>query len=273
MTNEQSQKFKKRKFGMILVLTFLISSCSNEIDQKLSLSCEKLKINLDALHSNQEEFESRFFEKANRFNSLGADWDSSSRKDLIDYVNTHFPVFSQYLNEEFFTKFLERDGSNRAYKNSIDNLIRYVLLVESLKDTGFELEFSDSEVSQIIGETDSTSKENAVLINNEIERIMGSFVLSEAGITGSSGCSLVTEMHYEKYRESPTYGKPGNYLEDYLLSINPGTVFVMRAEGGLRKIFYNMADVVLCETKGETEEYMAVGDGTPGKYSVNKCRQ
>jgi len=273
MTNDQKKISKGRKFGLILLLTILISSCSNEIDQKLSLSCEKLKTNLDVLHSKQEEFENIFFEKGNRFNSLGANWDSSSRKELIDYVNTHFPVLSQYLNEEIFTKFLERDSSNRAYKNSIDNLIRYILLVESLKDTGFELEFSDSEVSQIIGETDSTSKENAVLVNDEIERIMGSFVISEAGITGSSGCSLVTEMDYKKYRDSASYGKPGNYLEDYLLSVNPGSVFVMRAEGGLRKIFYNMADVVLCETKGETEEYVAIGDGTPGKYLVNKCRQ
>lgn len=270
MSDSQNRKNKRRCIALILSITFLVSGCSNKVDSNLWSSCAKLKDNLDVLYAKSQGFEKLFNQKINQFQSLGAGWNTESRKEMISYVNDNFPFFAQFLNENFYNKYLERK-SDGMYKYPLENLISYVLLVEALKDTDFKLDVSRAQLDSIENETETSYAANTAFINSELNRIMGRIDSNESGIAGNSGCSLVTAARYKTERDQAD-GKLFQPLEEFLLHVDPRTIFVMRAEGAFKTIFFNMSDLISCDVKGETEEYKAIGDGTPGIYTMTKCR-
>jgi hypothetical protein len=267
MPKNKGAKGTRLYTALFLLLAFLFSGCSDPISQSLLLSCEKLKTNLLTLNANQKVFEKMYSEKINSFQNLGAKWDGNSRRALVDYVNEKFESLGQNLDERIYSKFMERE-LNGMYKNSTENLIKYLVLVDATKGTGFKLEISDTFLENIKNETEATREANTNLLNKDIERIMGSLTVSESGVTGNMGCSLITQEVFKEELKNKV--DPNGTLDDFLSRANPRNIF-MNAEDGYKSMFFSMSSLVLCEIKGETEEYESTGDGTPGKYVMTKC--
>lgn len=266
----QSKKFLRPSVAFILLIALLISSCSKNIDTNLSNSCEKLTENLNNLYTKSLGLERILDKNMNRFQSLGANWTPESRQETISYVNENFPFFSKYLNEKFYDKFLQRE-SNDSYKFAVESLIGYIILEEALMGTDFKLEISKEQLEAIENPTEISNSRNSNLVDGELNRIMGSITNTESGIAGSSGCSLITALRY-KSEGGHTDGQFFYTAEEFLLHVDPGSIFRMRVKDAFETIFFRMSDPVLCEVTGETEEYQSIGDGTPGTYSVTKCR-
>lgn len=270
MSIHQSKKFLRPSVAFVLLIALLISSCSKNIDTNLSNSCERLNENLKNLYTKSLSLEGIFDKNIDKFQSLGVNWTPESRQETINYVNENFPFFSKYLNEKFYDRFLQR-GSNDSYKFPIENLISYIILEEALVGTDFKLEISKEQLEAIENPTEISNSRNSKLVDSELNRIMGSINNTASGISGSSGCSLITALRY-KNEKGHTDGQFFQTAEEFLLYVDPGSIFRMRVKDAFKTIFFRMSDPVLCELTGETEEYQSIGDGTPGTYSVTKCR-
>ena len=210
---------------------------------------------------------------------MGADWDTKSRRDFLRFIDTELQFLTPYLSERHISHYSERVSEfDNNYKFPLTNLTRVILLREAVKDTGFSLDITDSQILSIENETELTQGENSLLIDKEVNRVMGEFgfdeVAEDARVTGSTGCSLVT---YSKFKELVDENKDMPYTKqlgmdysDWLLKTDPREVF---DEIPLRGLYISTWDVALCELTGVTEEYEAIGDGTPGKYVKKKCRK
>jgi hypothetical protein len=222
------------KLGIVGLIGILLLTGCGQRDEELELSCDKMSSNMFAFESKIEDIDKIYNERINRFESLGANWESASRRDLIENVSKQFPFLAQHLNEEIYARF-GKIGGSRDYMYSSETFLKYVSLLEVLKDTGFKLEISDSQADLLKSEP---TWEGVKLINSEIERIWG-----------AEGCDRG--------------GKETLFFAD---KVSRGT------QWDFWGLFISLKDIVNCETTGRTTEYMAIGDGTPGKYEVVKCR-
>ena len=226
------------KLGIVgLVGVLLLTGCGQR-DEQLELSCDKMSKNMVAFESKIEEFDKIYNERIIKFASLGANWDSASRRDFIDYVSKQFPFLAQHLDEDIYKipeGGLEGGLAGGTSTVSKETFLKYVSLMEVLKDTGFKLEISDSQADLLKGDQ---TEEVIQLVNSEIERIWG-----EEGCDGGGKEHWFFKDRYFKETQLEFFG-----------------------------VFGSLRDIVNCETTGRTTEYMAIGDGTPGSYEVVKCR-
>ena len=221
------------KLGIVgLVGVLLLTGCGQR-DEELELSCDKMSKNMVAFESKIAEIDKIYDELTfNRFQSFGANWDSASRRDLIDDVSKQFPFLAENLNEEIYKNPETWEGI-RAY--SSETFLKYVSLMEVLKDTGLNLEISDSQADLFKGDQ---TREVVQLLYSEIDRIWG--------VCGFKG-----------------RGKDSWFFIDSAFG---------DLQKKFKFLFLSLRDIVNCETTGRTTEYMAKGDGTPGWWGVVKCR-
>jgi len=220
------------KLGLIGLVGILLLTGCGQRDEELELSCEKMSANMSAFESKIEEIDKIQNERMNRFESFGANWDSASRRDFIDHVSKQFPFLVANLNEEIY-KNPETWQGLRPY--SSETFLKYVSLMEVLRDTGLNLEISDSQADLFKGDQ---TREAVQLLNSELDRIYG--------VCGFKG-----------------RGKDSWFFIDSDFG---------DLQKEFRSLFFSLRDPINCEATGRTTEYMAVGDGTPGWWEVVKCR-
>lgn len=220
---------KLRIVGLVGIL--LLTGCGQR-DEELELSCDKMSANMSAFESKIEEFDKIWYERVVRLQSFGANWDSTSRRDFIDHVSKQFPFLVANVNEEIY-KNPETWSGIGAY--SSETFVKYVSLMEVLRDTGLKLEISDSQADLFKGDQ---TREVVQLLYSEIDRIWG--------VCGFKG-----------------RGKDSWFFKDSDFG---------DLQKEFRSLVMSLRDPVNCEATGRTTEYMSVGDGTPGWWEVVKCR-
>jgi hypothetical protein len=210
-------------------LTLLLSGCgSSTPDDALIKSCEQLNINLNSLR--QEPNLYQVDHPSTKF--------SSSTDDL--YLITNSGDKTRQRNKDvildkysFIASDLESAMNSRG---NLDNVIRLKLLTEAIKNTGFKISLTPSEIASLKGNYDDPS---ADLVNAEIDRIIGVDVYDEDdNYTGNTGCKLVDSYKYTLE----------NY--EYDMEVDDTDFLWTRAEGNIEWVHEVVTFTNICQKNG-----------------------
>jgi hypothetical protein len=173
-------------------MVLLLSGCgSSKPEDALIKSCELLNINLNSLR--QEPNLYKVDHPSTKF--------SSSTDDL--FLITNSGNRTRQRNKDvildkysFIASELE---SAMNFEGNLDNVIRLKLLTEAIKNTGFKISLTPSEIASLKGNYDDPS---ADLLDAEIERIIGGDLYDEDdNYLGNAGCKLVQSYKYDLNEE------------------------------------------------------------------------
>jgi hypothetical protein len=150
-------------------MALLLSGCGNsKPDDSLIKSCEKLNINLDSLRKELNLYKVK--DPSDKLTSSAS----------ITYFLTNIGNETRQRNKDvildkysFIASDLESAMNSRGY---LDNVIRLKLLTEAIKNTGFKISLTPSEIASLKRNFDDPS---ADLVNAEIDRIIGVDVYDE----------------------------------------------------------------------------------------------
>jgi hypothetical protein len=119
---------------------------------------------------------------------------------------------------------------------NLDNVIRLKLLTEAIKNTGFKISLTPSEIASLKGNYDDPS---ADLVNAEIDRIIGVDVYDEDdNYTGNTGCKLVDSYKYTLE----------NY--EYDMEVDDTDFLWTRAEGNIEWVHEVVTFTNICQKNG-----------------------
>jgi hypothetical protein len=210
-------------------MTLLLSGCgSSTPDNALIKSCEQLNINLNSLR--QEPNLYKVDHPSTKF--------SISTDDL--YLITNSGDKTRERNKEVISttySFMASDlDVAMNFTGNLDNVVRFKLLAEAIKNTGFEISLTPSEIASLKGNYDDPS---ADLVNAEIDRIMGvSLYDKEGNFKEYTGCKLVNS--YKNQLE--------NYDHDF--EVDDTDFLWTRAEGNIRWVYEVVTFTNICQKNG-----------------------
>jgi hypothetical protein len=85
------------------------------------------------------------------------------------------------------------------FSGNLDNDIRFKFLTEAIKNTGFKINLTPSEIASLKGDYEDPS---ADLLDAEIDRIIGVDLYDdEDNFIGKTGCKLVSDYKYSQNQE------------------------------------------------------------------------
>ena len=232
-------------------MALLLSGCgSSKPDDSLIKSCEQLNINLDSLRK-----EPNLYKVDNPSDKF-----SSSTNDL--YLITNSGNKTRQRNKDVILSkysFIASDlESAMNFTGNLDNVIRFKLLTEAIKKTGFEMSLTSSDIASLKGNYDDPS---ADLVNAEIDRIIGIDLYDEEdNYIGNTGCKLVSSYKYElNQKDSEKYP-----LDDEL---DDTDLLWARAEGNIRWVYEVVTLTNICQKNGNylgnecaRNDYVSKGD-------------
>lgn len=210
-------------------MTLLLSGCgSSKPDDALIKSCEQLNINLNSLR--QEPNLYKVDNPSDKF--------SSSTDDL--YLITNTGNKTRQRNKDVILdkySFIASDlESAMNSEGNLDNVIRLKLLSEAIKNTGFKIILTPSEIASLKGNYDDPS---ADLVNGEIDRIIGDSLYDEEGnFKEYTGCALVNSYKYQLE----------NYDHDF--EVDDTDFLWTRAEGNIRWVHEVVTFTNICQKNG-----------------------
>jgi len=210
-------------------LPLLLSGCgSSTPDDALIKSCEQLNINLNSLR--QEPNLYKVDHPSTKF--------SSSTDDL--YLITNSGDKTRQRNKDVILdkySFIASDlESAMNSTGNLDNVIRLKLLTEAIKNTGFKISLTPSEIASLKGNYDDPS---ADLVNAEIDRIIGVDVYDEDdNYTGNTGCKLVDSYKYTLE----------NY--EYDMEVDDTDFLWTRAESNIKWVHEVVTFTNICQKNG-----------------------
>ena len=177
-----------------LCSTLLLAGCgSSKPEASMIESCEKLNLNLISLSK-----EPVLFKVKDPSEKL-----TSTTSDL--YFITNVGNATRERNKEVITNrypFLKKYFANALYmRGSLDNDIELTILTEAIKNTGFEISLTPSQVAAVKGDYEDPS---FGVLNEEIDRIIGDDIYDEEeNFIGKSGCANVSTYKYDLNQEDP----------------------------------------------------------------------
>jgi hypothetical protein len=210
-------------------MALLLSGCgSSKPDDSLIKSCELLNINLNSLR--QEPNLYKVDNPSDKF--------SSSTDDL--YLITNIGNKTRQRNKDVILEkysFIASDlESAMNSQGNLDNVIRLKLLTEAIKNTGFKISLTPSEIASLKGNYDDPS---AYLVNAEINRIIGVDVYDEDdNYTGNTGCKLVASYKYTLE----------NY--EYDMEVDDTDLLWTRAESNIEWVYEVVTLTNICQKNG-----------------------
>ena len=215
-------------------MALLLSSCgSSKPDDALIKSCEQLNINLNSLR--QEPNLYKVDHPSTKF--------SSSTDDL--YLITNSGNKTRQRNKDVILdkySFIASDLESALNSSgNLDNVIRLKLLTEAIKNTGFKINLTPSEIASLKGNYDDPS---ADLVNAEIDRIIGVDVYDEDdNYTGNTGCKLVSSYKYDLNQEDSEKYPLDDELDDTDL-------LWTRAEDNIKWVYEVVTLTNICQKNG-----------------------
>ena len=177
-----------------LCSTLLLAGCgSSKPEASMIESCEKLNLNLISLSK-----EPVLFKVKDPSEKL-----TSTTSDL--YFITNVGNATRERNKKVITDrypFLTKYFANALYmRGSLDNDIELAILTEAIKNTGFEISLTPSQVAAVKGDYEDPS---FGVLNEEIDRIIGDDIYDEdENYIGESGCANVSSYKYDLNQEDP----------------------------------------------------------------------
>ena len=210
-------------------MALLLSGCGNsKPDDSLIKSCEKLNINLDSLRKELNLYKVK--DPSDKLTSSAS----------ITYFLTNIGNETRQRNKDvildkysFIASDLESAMNSRGY---LDNVIRLKLLTEAIKNTGFKISLTPSEIASLKRNFDDPS---ADLVNAEIDRIIGVDVYDEDdNYTGNTGCKLVDSYKYTLE----------NY--EYDMEVDDNDFLWTRAEGNIEWVHEVVTFTNICQKNG-----------------------
>lgn len=210
-------------------LCLLLTGCgSSKPDDALIKSCEELNINLNSLR--QEPNLYKVDHPSTKF--------SSSTDDL--FLITNSGNKTRQRNKDVILEkysFIASDLESAMYSpGNLDNVIRLKLLTEAIKNTGFKISLTPSEIASVKGNYDDPS---ARLVNAEIDGIIGVSLDDEEGnFKEYTGCELVDSYKYQLE----------NYNYDF--EVDDPSFLWTGAEGNIRWVHEVVTFTNICQKNG-----------------------
>ena len=173
-------------------MTLLLSSCgSSKPDDSFIKSCEQLNINLDSLRKEPNLYK------------VKDPSDNLTSSSSITYFLTNIGNETRQRNKEVISSrysFMASDlDVAMRFSGNLDNDIRFKFLTEAIKNTGFKINLTPSEIASLKGDYEDPS---ADLLDAEIDRIIGVDLYDdEDNFIGKTGCKLVSDYKYSQNQE------------------------------------------------------------------------
>lgn len=219
---------------VVASMTLLLSGCgSSKPDDALIKSCEQLNINLNSLR--QEPNLYKVDHPSTKF--------SSSTDNL--FLVTNSGNATRNRNKEIILRqysFLATELQNSLnMSGQFDNIIELKVLTEALKNTGFKIDLTPSEIATIKGNYDDPSSD---LVDAEIDRIIGTDLYDdEDNYIGNTGCKLVSSYKYDLHQEDSEKYPLDDELDDTDL-------LWIRAIDNIRWLYEVVTLTNLCQKNG-----------------------
>jgi len=217
-------------------MALLLSSCgSSKPDDSLIKSCELLNINLDALRKEPNLY--KVDDPSDKF--------SSSTDDL--YLITNSGNATRERNKEVILSkfsFIAKELENATnFTGNLDNDIELKLLTEAIKNTGFELSLTPSQIASIKGDP-LHDLYPAELVRKEVDRIIGTDLYDEEdNYIGNTGCKLVSSYKYDLHQKDSEKYPLDDELDDTDL-------LWARAEGNIEWVYEVVTFTNICQKDG-----------------------
>ena len=215
-------------------MVLLLSGCgSSKPEDALIKSCEQLNINLNSLRQVPNLY--KVDDPADKF--------SNSTDNL--YFITNSGNATRKRNKEVILReysFLANELENsQSTFGQFDNIVEFKILAEALKNTGFEIDLTPSEIAIIKGDSDDPSFD---LVQDEIDRIIGIDLYDEKDeYIGNTGCKLVSSYKYDLHqKDSEKYP-----LDDELDNTD---LLWIRAVDNVRWLYEVVALTNICQKDG-----------------------
>lgn len=173
-------------------LFLLLTGCgSSKPEDSLIKSCEQLNLNLDALRQAPELYK------------VDDPSDKLTSSTSITYFLTNIGNETRQRNKDVISSKYAFMASNletaTRFSGNLDNDIRFKFFSEALKNTGFKINLTQSQINSLKGNYDDPS---ADLLDNEIDRIIGVDLYDEEdNFIGVTGCKLVSNYKYDLNQE------------------------------------------------------------------------
>jgi hypothetical protein len=186
-------------------MALLLSGCGDsKPDDTLIKSCEQLNINLNSLRQAPNLY--KVDDPSDKF--------SISTDNL--YLITNSGNATRKRNKEIILReysFLASELENsQSTFGQFDNIVELKILTEALKNTGFEINLTPSEIASIKGDFDDPSSD---LVDAEIDRIMGIDLYDEQDeYIGNTGCKLVSSYKYNLHQKDSEKYPQNDELDD-----------------------------------------------------------
>ena len=186
---------KTYRAGLIPIITAMalfVSGCaSSKPDAALIKSCDQLNINLNSLR--QEPNLYKVDDPSTKF--------SNSTDNL--FLVTNSGNATRQRNKDVILRqysFLASELENSlSVFGQFDTIIELKILTEALKNTGFKINLTPSEIASIKGDYEDPSSD---LVDSEIDRIIGIDLYDEEdNYIGNTGCKLVSSYKYDLHQE------------------------------------------------------------------------
>lgn len=173
-------------------MTLLLSGCGSlKPDDTLIKSCEQLNINLNSLR--QEPNLYKVDDPSTKFSNstdnlfLVTNSGNATRQRNKDVILRQYPFLASELENSL------------SIFGQFDTIIELKILTEALKNTGFEINLTPSEIASIKGDYEDPSSD---LVDAEIDRIIGIRLYDEEdNYIGNTGCKLVSSYKYDLHQE------------------------------------------------------------------------
>jgi hypothetical protein len=173
-------------------LSLMLSGCgSSKPEDSLIKSCEQLNLNLDALRQAPDLYK------------VDDPSDKLTTSASITYFLTNIGNETRQRNKDVISssyQFMAKDlETAMRFSGNLDNAVRYKFFAEAIKNTGFKINLTQSQIASLKGNYDDPS---ADLLDDEIDRIIGVDLYDEEdNFIGKTGCKLVSSYKYDQNQE------------------------------------------------------------------------
>lgn len=238
--------YRAALISIATAMTLFVSGCgSSKPDDTLIRSCEQLNINLNSLR--QEPNLYKVEDPSTKFSNSTDNLFLVTNSGNATRKRNKAVILSQY---SFLASELENSQDTFG---QFDNIIELKVLTEALKNTGFEINLTPSEIASIKGDYDDPSSD---LVDAEIDRIIGIDLYDEKdNYVGNTGCKLVSSYKYS--------------LEDYEYDgeLDDTDLLWTQAVDNIRRQYEVVTLTNICEKNGNylgnecaRNDYVAKGD-------------
>jgi hypothetical protein len=250
-----------KTLAIFTCLSLLIAGCgSSAPDDALIKSCEQLNINLNSLRQEPNLYK------------VDDPSDKLTTSASITYFLTNIGNETRQRNKDVISdkyRFMANDLETAMYfSGNLDNNVRYKFFAEAIKNTGFKMNLTQSQIASLKGNYEDPS---ADLLDAEIDRIIGVDLYDEEdNFVGKTGCKLVSDYKYGLNQEDSEKNPYDDELDDTDL-------LWVQAEDNVEWVYEVVTYTNICQKEGTylghkcaRNDYVSKGDySLPAPTRVN----